>query len=126
MADMYNVHYISHNVGLTANTVITPIFKNITANGAITILDANFWSNDGTCSAVLVYCDATGGTVGGTVATLGSASQIFAAAGTAQLIVAGAVTAGEIPPNAVVALEITDGTAGADTHIELAWVKGIV
>lgn len=124
MADIYDVHYVAHNIGLTAGTTMTPIFKNITANGCIRILDVNAWGSDGTVTANLVYCDPTGGTVGGTIATIGSADQVYAAAGTAQLIVAGEVTAPVVPPNKVVSVELGAGDAPASLVVEVAYVKG--
>ena len=124
MAETYDVHYVTGVIGLTAGTTMTPIFKNITANGCIRILDANIWSNNGTVSANLIYCDPTGGTVGGTIATLGSAAQVFAAAGTAQVIIAGEVTSAVVPPNKTVCVELLGGTAGADTTVTVAYVKG--
>jgi hypothetical protein len=124
MAETYDVHYIAHNIGLTAGTTMTPLFKNVTANGCITILDANAWGSDGTVTANLIYCDPTGGTVGGTIATLGSAAQIYAAAGTAQVMINGAVTTALVEPNKVVAVELLDGTAPGSLVIEVAYVKG--
>lgn len=125
MAETYDVHYVSHNIGLTAGTTMTPLFKNVSANGCITILDASAWGSDGTVTANVIYCDPTGATVGGTIATLGSAAQIYAAAGTAQLVIAGAVTSAVVPPNKTVCVELLDGTAPGSLVVEVAYVKGI-
>lgn len=124
MADNYDVHYVAHNIGLTAGTTMTPIFKNISANGTIRILDVNAWGSDGTVTANLIYCDPTGGTVGGTIATIGSADQVYAAAGTAQLVVAGEVTTAIVPPNKTVCVELGAGVAPASFEVGVAYVKG--
>jgi hypothetical protein len=124
MADNNDIHHFVHNIGLTAGTTMTPLFKNVSANGCIRILDAGMWSNDGTVTANLIYCDPTGGTVGGTIATLGSADQIYAAASTGQLIVDGVVASPIVPPNKVVAVELLAGTAGSGTTIGLSYLKG--
>jgi hypothetical protein len=124
MADNNDIHYICHNIGLTAGTTMTPIFKNITGNGCIRILDVGAWGSDGTVTANLIYCDATGGTVGGTIATIGSADNIYAAAGTAQVRVDGTISSAVVPPNKVVAVELGAGQAPASLEIEVAWVKG--
>ncbi len=125
MAEQNDARTVSLNVGVTAGTVNFPIFKNITGNGCIRILDANIWSGGaGTITANLVYTDPTGATVGGTIATLGSTAQEFAAAGTAALVIAGAVTTPVVPPNKVVAVELADVEAGSDTVVSVTYIKG--
>lgn len=125
MAGQFDVHFVTNNIGLTAGTTLTPLLKNITSNGGITILDANIWSGGaGTMTAMLVYTDPTGGTVGGTIATLGSAAQVFVAAGTAALVIAGTVTSGFVPPNKTVSVQLGAGTAGSNTCVTVAYIKG--
>ncbi len=126
MAESFDVHYISENVGLTAGTTSTPVFKNVTANGDITIVDANIWSGGaGTITAYLVYSDPTGGTVGGTICTLGSAACIFAAAGTAALVHSSTITTARVPANKAICVKYAAGTAGSDTCVGIAYVKGV-
>lgn len=125
MAHVFDVHYVSCNIGLTAGTAMRPLFKNITENGGITILSCNANSGGaGTVTANLVYTDATGGTVGGTIAAIGSASQVYSAAGTAATMVAGSISTAFVPPNKCVCIELGAGTAGSNTVISLAYLKG--
>lgn len=126
MAETFDVIYVTSNVGLTAGTTSTPIFKNLTANGAITIVDANIWSGGaGTITAYLVYSDPTGGTVGGTICTLGSAAAIFAAAGTAAVLKSSTITSAQVPPNKAICVKYVAGTAGTDTCVSVGYVKGV-
>jgi hypothetical protein len=126
MAETFDVIYVTSNVGLTAGTTSTPVFKNITANGAITVVDANIWSGGaGTVTAYLVYSDPTGGTVGGTICTLGSAACIFAAAGTAAVVHSSTISAAAVPPNQAICVKYGAGTAGSDTCVSIGYVKGV-
>lgn len=126
MAQQYDVHYVTSNIGLTAGTTSTPIFKNLTANGAITVVDANIWSGGaGTITAYLVYSDPTGGTVGGTICTLGSAAAVFAAAGTAAILKSSTITSAQVPPNKAICVKLAAGTAGTDTCVSFGFVKGV-
>jgi hypothetical protein len=125
MAGQFDVHYVSANIGLTAGTTMRPFFKNITENGGITILSCNANAGGaGTVTANLIYTDATGGTSQGTIAALGSASQVYAAAGTAALLVAGVIASAFVPPNKCVGVELGAGTAGSNTIVSLAYLKG--
>ena len=126
MAETFDVIYVTANLGLTAGTTSTPVFKNITANGDITVVDANIWSGGaGTITAYLVYSDPTGGTVGGTICTLGSAAQVFAAAGTAALLKTSTITTARVPANKAICVKYDAGTAGTDTCVSIGYVKGV-
>jgi len=125
MAGQLDIHYLSTNLGLTAGTTQTPILKTITENGCIKVLDANIWSGGaGTITAYLIYTDPTGGTAQGTICTLGSAACVFAAAGAAALVKSSTITAGVVPPNKTISVKYVAGTAGSDTCVGIAYVKG--
>jgi len=126
MGATFDVHNVTNNIGLTAGTANTPLFINPTANGCITITDAYIWSGGaGTVTATLVYADVTGGTVGGTICTLGSAAQVFAAAGTAALAKSSTISSGVVPPGKAIVVQLGAGTAGSDTVVSVSYVKGI-
>jgi len=125
MASSNDIRHVDLNIGLTAGTASMPVFKNITENGCIRILDANIWSGGaGTITAYLTCNDPTGGTVLGTICQLGTADQEYAAAGTAALVIAGDISDPIVPPNRTVCAKLLDVEAGSNTVVSVAYVKG--
>ena len=125
MASSNDIRHVDLNIGLTAGTASMPVFKNITENGCIRILDANIWSGGaGTITAYLTCNDPTGGTVLGTICQLGTADHVYAAAGTSAVRTAATITTAVVPANTTVCVKLDAGTAGSDTTVDLAYVKG--
>lgn len=125
MAGQFDVHILSANIGITAGTASKPIFVNPTENGVITILGAGINAGGaGTVTAYLTRNDATGGTVNGTICQLGTASHVYAAAGTAALRTAATITSASVLPGEAVCVKLVAGTAGSDTCVDVAYVKG--
>lgn len=125
MAGQFDVHILHANIGITAGTASKPIFVNPTANGVITILGAGINAGGaGTVTAYLTRNDATGGTVNGTICQLGTANHVYAAAGTAALRTAATITSSAVLPGESVCVKLVAGTAGSDTSVDVAYLKG--
>jgi hypothetical protein len=125
MAGMNDIHYFTANIP-TTGTVITPLFKNITDNGCITLVDGNIvTSGAGTITAYLVTIAGTGATAGtavtnGTIGLVGSAAQIQAAGSVNSI----AMTSPIVAPNTWVAFQMGAGVVGATPQVSIAYVKG--
>ena len=118
MAQQFDVHYVSTNSGITAGTQTMPLWKNIASNGCISILGFSVISGAaGTAVTELVLLETTGGTKNGTVGGAGSV-------GVALTPRAGTVTTAVVPPDTWVGLKFGAGTAGANSIVEIAYVKG--
>jgi len=132
MAENFDVHYVSVDVGTLAGTAVFPLFKNLTANGCIRILGADMTPSAvaGTGIWRLVYTPGSVGTAAygatdGTICLFGSAANIGTAyrplAGTAATV--GAALSAVVPPNKFVGFEFA-GTAGGDAVVSIAYLKG--
>lgn len=122
MAQNYDVHYVTTGIGITAGTASIPLFHNIEANGCIRVVDAHMGAAAaGTVTANLCWLDTTGGTVQGTVATLGSASTVYAAKSVAGT---GTVSTAVVAPGKWVGVTLGAGTAGAGQFVTVAYIKG--
>jgi hypothetical protein len=125
MAGQFDVHLVTANIGITAGTASVPVLYNPTVNGCIRILSAGIHSGGaGTVTAYLTYNDITGGTVSGTICQLGTADHVYAAAGTSAVRTAATITTAVVPANTTVCVKLAAGTAGSDTTVDLAYVKG--
>lgn len=125
MADNFDVHYVHANIGVTAGTVSRAILYNPASNGCIRIIGAGISSGGaGTVTAYLTYNDVTGGTVGGTICQLGTADHVYAAAGTSAIRTAATITTAVVPPGYTVCVKLVAGTAGSNTCVDLAYLKG--
>ena len=122
MADNFDVFVVTQNVGTLAGTSLFPIFKNITANGEINVLQTYMTpgSVNGTGTWYLVWADPTkGATAQGTIAQYGSAANIS----TAFLPLVGTMSTYNVPPNKYVSLQY-EGTAAQHAIISIAYLKG--
>ena len=125
MAGLYDVIVLSANVGVTAGTVSKPIFVNPEENGCITVVGAGITAGGaGTITAYLTRNDATGGTVNGTICQLGTANHVYADAGTAALRTAATIDSAVVLPGEAICVKMVAGTAGSDTAVDVAYVKG--
>ena len=126
MSSIFDVHGVVASFPVTG-TVVTPIWRNPEANGAVSILEGYLVSDAaGTITATLVTLASAGATAAtaitnGTIGVLGSAAQIQAAGSANALTVSNAVVA----PGYWVAVQLAAGTAGATPKVSFSYVKGI-
>ncbi len=114
-----NVHTVSFNIGALTNGQ-RPMFKVPTGFGGITITNVDIIAaGTSVSSPYLVYMDATGGTVQGTVATLGS---VAIAANVAQSFTVNTPYVGE--GKWVAAKEANVGALNATCIVSVEYVLG--
>jgi len=119
MAGYADVNIVSVNVGALSNAN-RPMFKVPTGFGGLSVQTVNV-NSAGTSSSALyiVYLDTTGGTIQGTVATLGTVSI---AANVPQAFVVGTPYVAE--GKWVAVKEANVGAVNANTVIDMAYIIG--
>lgn len=118
---LMDVQFINVQTYGTAGTVNYAIFKNITGNGKISIVDANIKTTTASTIALsLVYLDTTCGTIQGTVATW--AGTTYAGTPLAATLASSVI----VPEDKWLALQAGAGALqGAEHIVEVAYVKGV-
>ena len=126
MAGQFDVHNVVVTLPI-GGSVVTPVFKNPTDNGKISIIEAYIIPGGaGTMTATLVTvatggCTTASAVVDATLGTFGSAANVSADGSAATCTIA----TPEVDENHWVAVSSAAGTLGANSRCYISYVKGI-